>query len=74
MTGLDATAAKAGVSGEAAKQCLASEAAIGQLVEMGKAAMEKHQIKGTPSFMINGKTLENVHNWAALEPLLAAGG
>ncbi|PWG02780.1 thioredoxin domain-containing protein [Sphingosinicella humi] len=74
MVGLDATAAKAGVSAAEAKQCLASEANIGQLVEMGKTAVEKHQIKGTPSFMINGKTLENVHNWAALEPHLKTGG
>lgn len=74
MVGLDATAAKVGVSATEAKQCLASEANIGQLVEMGKTAVEKHQIKGTPSFMINGKTLENVHNWAALEPHLTTGG
>lgn len=74
MAGLDAAAANGGVSAAQAKQCLANQASIGQLVEMGKTAVEKHQVKGTPSFMINGKTLENVHNWAALEPLLAAGG
>lgn len=74
MTGLDATAANAGVSAAEAKQCLASQAGIDQLVQMGKTAVDKHQIKGTPSFLINGKMLENVHNWAALEPLLAAGG
>ena len=74
MVGLDATAAEAGVSDAEAKQCLASQGSIGQLVEMGKTAVEKHQIKGTPSFMINGKTLENVHTWAALEPHLTTGG
>ncbi|HEY9552756.1 thioredoxin domain-containing protein [Allosphingosinicella sp.] len=74
IAGLDATAAKAGVPAAQAKQCLTNEASIEQLVQMGRTAVEKHQIKGTPSFMINGKTLENVHNWAALEPLLAAGG
>src|SRR3546814_11064888 len=69
IAGLDATAAKAGVPAAQAKQCLTNEASIEQLVQMGRTAVEKHQIKGTPSFIINGNTLENHYNWAALEPL-----
>src|SRR3546814_14029859 len=74
IAGLDATAAKAGVPAAQAKQCLTNEAAIEQLAQMGRTAVEKHQIKGQPSLMNNGKTQGNVHQWAAPEPLLAAGG
>src|SRR3546814_11711456 len=73
IAGLDATAAKAGVPAAQAKQCLTNEASIEQLVQMCRTAVEKHQIKGTTSFMINGKTMENVHNWEEREPLLTAG-
>src|SRR3546814_17288980 len=74
IAGLDATAAKAGVPAAQAKQCPTNEASIEQLVQMGRNDVAKHQIKGTPSFMINGTTQANVHNAAAPEPPLAAGG
>lgn len=72
--GLDAMAAKAGVTPAKAKQCLADEAAVERLVQMRGVAVEKHQLQGTPTFVINGKTAEGAHNWAALEPLLGGSG
>ncbi|MAC12683.1 MAG: protein-disulfide isomerase, partial [Sphingorhabdus sp.] len=33
---------------------------------------QKQGVKGTPSFMLNGKLLDGVYSWQALKPLLPA--
>lgn len=71
--GLDAIAAKAGITPAKAKKCFADWAAMDRLVAMRDAATERYEIKGTPTFIINGKTT-HAHNWAALKPLLGPPG
>lgn len=71
--GLDAMAAKAGVPAAKAKQCLADRAALDKLAAMNKVANEQHQLEGTPTFILDGKTTQ-AHNWAALQPLLGPPG
>lgn len=71
--GLDAMAAKAGVPAAKAQQCLSDEAAIEKFVAMRKVAIDTHKLQGTPTFILNGETVE-AHNWSALQPLLGSPG
>ncbi|HEV2747659.1 MAG TPA: thioredoxin domain-containing protein [Allosphingosinicella sp.] len=71
--GLDAIAAKAGVPPARAAQCLADSKAITRLVEMRKVAVDTHKVQGTPTFLVNGRTVD-AHSWSALQPLLASPG
>ena len=61
-----------GVPAEKANACLADQAAIQKLVDKGSAASRDYQISGTPSFAINGKTVEGASDWKTLEPRLRA--
>lgn len=49
--------------------CLADSAAVDRLVKMNGAAIDQFNIKGTPSFLINGK-LSGAGTWEQLEPEL----
>ena len=68
-TGIDAIAARHGVSPERTRACLADDAGAAR-IEAIKAAAEAIGIQGTPSFTINGQIAQHVHDWASLEPLL----
>ena len=68
IAGFPAFAAMRGVPKAKTEACLADPAAATQLVQMNSDAVSNFNIQGTPSFAINGKTLENVAGWAALEP------
>jgi len=72
VTQLDALAARHGIPAARVRSCLADEAGA-QRVDAIKAAGERLGIAGTPSFTINGRVAQNVHDWSALEPLLRAG-
>ena len=62
-------AAMRGVPTAKSTQCLTDQNAVTQLVQMNSdATAEFPQLPGTPAFAINGELLENVTNWAALEP------
>ena len=50
--------------------CLADNAKAAQLQANTKADFADFGIRGTPSFAIDGTTLENVHSWQALGPAL----
>lgn len=52
--------------------CLADPAKAQALVERSNASNTQFGIKSTPSFAINGALLDEVHDWAALKPALAA--
>ena len=67
--GIDAIAARHGLDAAAASACLVDEAGADRVSAI-KAAAEQIGISGTPSFTINGTVAQNVHDWAALEPLL----
>ncbi len=72
--GLDAIAARHGVGAVEMQACLADESRTQKVIEMRGAAEQDYHIHGTPSFVINGKLAEGVHDWAALEPLLRPAG
>jgi protein-disulfide isomerase len=72
VTQLDALAAAHGIPAARVRSCLLDEAGV-QRVASIKAAAERLGIAGTPSFTINGSVARNVHDWAALEPLLRPG-
>lgn len=61
-----------GVPAEKANSCLADQAAIQKLVDMGSAATREHQISGTPSFLINNELVEEASDWKTLEPRIRA--
>lgn len=61
-----------GVPEEKARQCLADQATLEKLTEMTASAAQQYQIPGTPSFLINGKLVDNAANWEALEPHIRA--
>jgi len=69
ITGLDAMAVAHGIPAARVRTCLADEAGARRLTAI-KTAGERLGINGTPSFMINGRVAQHVHDWAALEPLL----
>ncbi len=70
LLGLDAIAARHGVSPAVQRACLADQAGLTRLAEMQQAASRDFGVNSTPSFVVNGRLAANVHDWAALEPLL----
>lgn len=72
--GLDQFVQQRGVSSQKIAACLADEGAVNKLIEMNKVASEKHQITGTPMFLINGETVTDAGTWETLEPKLRAAG
>ena len=72
--GLDQFARQRGVGEAKLKTCLADKATLDELVAMQKYANETIKLEGTPTFIINGKTLENTGTWEQLEPQLTAAG
>jgi protein-disulfide isomerase len=63
-----------GVPEAKARACLADKGALDTLSKHLKTADELYQINGTPTFVLNGKKLDNVDDWAKLEPALKAAG
>jgi protein-disulfide isomerase len=75
LGGLDAIAANSGgVAPARARQCLADKAAVQRLAAMNKVANDKYNLRGTPTFVVNGRTAEGAYDWASLEPLLRPPG
>jgi protein-disulfide isomerase len=69
-TGLDAIAARHGITAAEARTCLANQAGLDRIIQMREAG-NAAGVNGTPSFAINGRMAE-AHDWATLEPLLRA--
>lgn len=59
-----------GISDQQARQCLADGEAVQELEEMRNAALNDHNITGTPAFIINGQLAAGVSNWAQLDARL----
>jgi protein-disulfide isomerase len=71
FAGLLDWAAPRGLAQAKSTQCLTDTAAIDRLVAMtAQATTDYPEFKGTPSFVINGKMLDNTATWDALEPQL----
>jgi protein-disulfide isomerase len=74
IAGLVEYAQQRGISADQAKQCLADTGAAERLAKGVEAANSQYQIQGTPSFLINGVLVDNVANWASLQPKLKEAG
>jgi protein-disulfide isomerase len=77
MAGLQQWAAQRGLPSTRSSQCLANQQEAQRLVQMSTDAQtEFPEFAGTPSFVINGKLLENTAGWDTLEPKIrdALGG
>jgi protein-disulfide isomerase len=70
-TGLFTLVGKYGVKAAQAKLCLADQKTLDTVMAMTKTALGPDQVKGTPSFLINGKLTE-AHDWSGLRALLPA--
>ncbi len=68
LVGLDAIAARHGVTAARAQACLTSQAGMDRLVNMVRAGTTAG-VQGTPTFAINGRIVA-ANDWASLEPLL----
>ena len=73
-SGIDQFVIQRGVSSEAVKQCLADPKMPEKLLAMRNRANTEFELTGTPTFVINGKTVAGVASWADLEPELRAAG
>lgn len=69
MLGLDRIAARHGITPAAQRACLANQAGLDEIERMIQAARTQHQVTGTPTFVINGRPVQE-NSWAAIEPLL----
>lgn len=73
ITGLQEWAAARGVPQAKSNQCLSDEKKIDQIVELSGDVMAQYpDFTGTPSFVLNGTLLKDVHTWEALKPQLDA--
>jgi protein-disulfide isomerase len=71
IAGFQQFAAARGVPEAKSAQCLSDENAVNRLVQMtSDASTQFPQLPGTPSFVLNGKLLENTAAWQQLEPQL----
>lgn len=52
-------------------QCLSDEAKANVLAEATQRDVAALGLEGTPSFVLDGKLLDGVHSWEALQPVLA---
>jgi protein-disulfide isomerase len=68
MLGLEAVAARHGITPARQRTCLASQAGLDQIGTMHQAA-EALGVHGTPTFFINGEMVQ-ANTWAGIEPLL----
>ena len=67
LAGLQQFAAMRGVPAAKSGQCLANQGEIDKLVQMNSDATSQHNVTGTPSFLINGKLVEEP-GWQGLDP------
>ena len=63
-----------GVPETAARACLADAKAAEALTKMNEKANADYPIPGTPTFLLNGKMLENTVSWPQVETALKAAG
>ena len=71
--GVDKIFQKHGVPPARIDACLADQPRLLRLAEVSRTASTLG-VKGTPSFMLNGKLLDGVYGWETLEPRLKQGG
>lgn len=68
--GLDRIMAKRGYTAAQLDTCVTNKAAQNTLLSLTREALETQKISGTPTFVINGTTLENAGSWTIVEPAI----
>ena len=68
LAGMPAFAALRGVPKAKTAACLADPAQASRLVQMNSDAVANYNVPGTPTFLINGKMIDQVATWELLEP------
>ncbi|HEX7873182.1 MAG TPA: thioredoxin domain-containing protein [Sphingobium sp.] len=71
-TGLTQFFAKRGVTAQQQRVCLSDKKTLDALGAMAKDAWEVKKIGGTPSFSIDGRMVEDAHDWNGLRAALPA--
>lgn len=51
-------------------KCLTDEAKANMIAEKSRADVQAYQLRGTPSFVLDGELLDGTHSWADLRPKL----
>lgn len=69
IAGLKALGVASGIPAGRVDQCLADKGAAERLMAFARKAGAEQDVKGTPTFFLNGKRIE-AHDWASLEPLI----
>jgi len=72
--GLDTFVQARGIGAEKARACLTDRKAIDQLGEITQRAQSEFKVTGTPTFVINGRTVPNSADWKTLLPALKSAG
>lgn len=72
VTGLDRFVAARGISETQARSCLTNKAAQDQLIAIRTQAIDKYKLSGTPTFLLNGQTVDGVFDWPSLQTKLQA--
>ena len=72
-SGLTAFFAERGISADQATACMADSAAVEALAESTQAVATEDNVSATPTFILNGKVLEE-RNWVSIEPALQRAG
>ncbi|MFN4112920.1 MAG: thioredoxin domain-containing protein [Sphingomonadaceae bacterium] len=65
--------AERGLSRDEAQACLSDSAAITALADLSRAQADIFEVNATPTFILNGKKLDD-NSWDKLEPLLQQAG
>jgi len=73
MLGLNRIAARYGLTAAAQRACLSNMANFDQLETISSQANSQYGITGTPTFLINGRVINDTNVWAGIEPLLRGG-
>lgn len=68
--GLDDFVAKYGVTKARFGACITDAANNAKFEASSREAEERYQLKSTPWFVLNGRSVEDASDWAALEPRL----
>lgn len=63
-----------GVPEAKARACLTDPAKLAAIAQGLQVADQQYKVTGTPTFIVNGKVVENVVDWTGLKPVLSTAG
>ena len=71
-TGLFTLLAARGLTPAAQRACIADRQAMSQVLNLTAGSWDNEGFSGTPFFVLNGRPLADIHDWASLRPRLPA--